>query len=65
MFEKQTHDPEFRVYLAKIYMDTDLDEAEDWIEKAVNNKLSGAETHYVRGVIVGRQASGIVFSALC
>lgn len=46
-------------------MDTDLDEAEDWIEKAVNNKLSGAETHYVRGVIVGRQASGIVFSALC
>jgi tetratricopeptide (TPR) repeat protein len=64
LFEKQKHDPKAMVYLAKIYMNTDLDEAEDWIEKAVKNKLSGAEAHYVRGAIMGRQASGSIFSAL-
>lgn len=64
LFEQQKHNPEAMVYLAKIYMDTDLDEAEDWIEKAVKDKLSGAEAHYVRGAIMGRQASGSIFSAL-
>jgi tetratricopeptide (TPR) repeat protein len=64
LFEKQKHDSQAMVYLAKIYMDTDLDEAEDWIEKAVEGKLGGAEAHYVRGAIMGRQASGSIFSAL-
>jgi tetratricopeptide (TPR) repeat protein len=64
LFEKQKHDPEAMVYLAKIYMNTDLDEAEDWIEKAVKDNLSSAEAHYVRGAIMGRQASGSIFSAL-
>jgi TPR repeat protein len=70
LFEKQKHDPKAMVYLAKIYidmdmdMDMDLDEAEDWIEKAVKDKLSGAEAHYVRGTIMGRQASGSIFSVL-
>jgi hypothetical protein len=66
LFEKQKHDPKAMVYLAKIYMDMDMDidEAEDWIEKVVKDKLSGAEAHYVRGTIVGRQASGSIFSVL-
>jgi hypothetical protein len=64
LFEKQKNDPDALVYLAKIYMDIDLDEAEDWIEKAVKVKLNDAETHYIRGAIMGRQASGSIFSAL-
>jgi tetratricopeptide (TPR) repeat protein len=64
LFEQQKDDPKAMVYLAEIYMDTDLDEAEDWIEKALNAQLNNANAHYVRGAIMGRQASGSVFSAL-
>jgi tetratricopeptide (TPR) repeat protein len=64
LFEEQKNDPIAMVYLAKIYMDTDLDEAEEWIEKAVNINVNDAEAHYVRGAIMGRQASGSIFSAL-
>ena len=64
LFEKQKHDPDAMIYLAKIYMDTDLDEAEDWIEKALKANLKDAEAYYVRGAIMGRQASGSIFSAL-
>jgi tetratricopeptide (TPR) repeat protein len=64
LFEKQKHDPDAMIYLAKIYMDTDLDEAEAWIEKALKANLKDAEAHYVRGAIMGRQASGSIFSAL-
>jgi tetratricopeptide (TPR) repeat protein len=64
LFEKQKEDPRAMVYLAKIYIDVDLDEAENWIEKAVNHKLSTAEAHYVRGRIMARQAAGSIFSAL-
>jgi len=64
LFEKQKEDPKAMVYLAKIYMDVDLDEAEDWIEKALKVKLNDAEAYYVRGAIMGRQASGSIFSAL-
>ncbi|AGH46348.1 tetratricopeptide repeat protein [Paraglaciecola psychrophila] len=52
------------LYLAKIYMDSDLDEAEDWIEQALDVNLNNAEACYVRGAIMGRQASGSIFSAL-
>jgi len=64
LFEKQKHDPDAMIYLARIYMDTDLDEAEVWIEKALKANLKDAEAHYVRGAIMGRQASGSIFSAL-
>ena len=64
LFEKQKDDPKAMVYMAKIYMDTDLDEAEDWIEKAVKGQLNDADAHYVRGAIMGRQAAGSIFSAL-
>jgi tetratricopeptide (TPR) repeat protein len=64
LFEKQKNDPKAMVYLAEIYMDSDLDEAEEWIEKAIEVKSDDAEIHYVRGAIMGRQASGSIFSAL-
>jgi tetratricopeptide (TPR) repeat protein len=64
LFEKQNHNPQAMLYLAKIYMDIDLDDAEDWIEKALNVNANDAEAHYVRGAIMGRQASGSIFSAL-
>ncbi len=64
LFEKQKHNPEAMLYLAKIYMDSDLDEAEDWIEQALKVNLNNAEIYYVRGAIMGRQASGSIFSAL-
>jgi tetratricopeptide (TPR) repeat protein len=64
LFKKQKHNPKAMVFLAKIYMDINLDKAEDWIEKAVSVKLVGAEAHYVRGRIMGRQAGESFFSAL-
>jgi len=64
LFEKQQDDPKAMVHLAKIYMHSDLDEAESWIDKALKVNVNDAETHYIRGAIMGRQASGSIFSAL-
>lgn len=64
LFEKQVGDPQAMFYLAKLYMDLDLDEAEDWIEKVAKVQKNNAEVFYVRGAIMGRQASGSIFSAL-
>lgn len=64
LFQQQKENPKAMVYLAKIYMDIDLDEAEEWIEKALKVNFNDAETHFVRGAIMGRQASGSIFSAL-
>lgn len=64
LFEQQKENPKAMVYLAKIYMDFDLDEAEEWIEKALSITSEDAEAYYIRGAIMGRQASGSIFSAL-
>lgn len=64
LFKEQKNNPDAMLHLANIYLNTDLDEAEDWIEKAVNANVNCAEAYYVRGVIMGRQASGSIFSAL-
>ncbi|MFQ3191214.1 MAG: hypothetical protein ACI936_002351 [Paraglaciecola sp.] len=64
LFKEQKNNPDAMLYLAEIYLNTDLDEAEDWIEKAVKANLNSAEAYYVRGAIMGRQASGSIFSAL-
>lgn len=64
LFESLKNDPKAMLYLAKIYMDIDLDEAEQWIEKALKAQSDNAETHFVRGAIMGRQAGGSIFSAL-
>lgn len=64
LFKEQKNNPDAMLYLAEIYLNTDLDEAEDWIEKAVKANVNSAEAYYVRGAIMGRQASGSIFSAL-
>jgi tetratricopeptide (TPR) repeat protein len=64
LFKAQKNNPDAMLYLAEIYLNTDLDEAEDWIEKAVKTNVNDAQAYYVRGAIMGRQASGSIFSAL-
>jgi tetratricopeptide (TPR) repeat protein len=64
LFKEQKNNPDAMLYLAKIYMDSDLDEAVDWIEQALEVNFNNAEVYYVHGAIMGRQASGSIFSAL-
>jgi TPR repeat protein len=64
LFKAQKNNPDAMLYLAEIYLNTDLDEAEDWIEKAVKTNVNDAQAYYVRGAIMGRQASSSIFSAL-
>ena len=64
LFEKQKHNPRALVYLAKINIAINLDDAEDWIEKAVDIIPNDGEAHYLRGVIMGQQASGSIFFGL-
>jgi TPR repeat protein len=40
LFKEQKNNPDAMLNLAKIYMDTNLDEAEDWIEKAVKADIN-------------------------
>jgi tetratricopeptide (TPR) repeat protein len=56
--------PEALVYLAKIAMNDDPDQAEEWIEKAVKLAPDNAHAHFIRGRVMGQQASNAVFSAL-
>jgi hypothetical protein len=44
------------LYVAEIYLNTNLDEAEGWIEIAVKANVNNAQAYYVRGAIMGRQA---------
>ncbi|WP_289027805.1 tetratricopeptide repeat protein [uncultured Paraglaciecola sp.] len=64
LLKKQDDDPQAMLQLAKIYIASDLDEAEDWIEKAAEKQTDNAEIHYWRGRIMGSQAQNSVFSAL-
>jgi len=56
--------PEALVYLARIAMDDNLDQAEEWIEKAVKLAPDNAQAYFIRGRVMGQQASNAVFSAL-
>jgi tetratricopeptide (TPR) repeat protein len=60
LFKEQKNNPDAMLYLAKIYMDSDLDEAEDWIEQALEVNLNNAEVYYVHGAT----GIGFHFSAL-
>jgi tetratricopeptide (TPR) repeat protein len=42
----------------------DMDDAEETADEAVNTFPNSAELHYLRGVIMGNQAQGSIFSAL-
>jgi len=64
LFIQQENNAEAMLYLAKIYMGRDLDEAEDWIEKAVKKQPDNADAHYFLGRIMGGQAQSSIFSAL-
>lgn len=64
LLESQKSNPEAMLHLAKIYMRTDIDEAEEWIIKAVKKRPDDAESQYILGRIMGIQASSSIFSAL-
>jgi tetratricopeptide (TPR) repeat protein len=64
LFKKSKDQIQSKIYLAKIVMDKDLDDAEDWIDDAVEQNDKNAEAHYVRGIVMGRQASDSFLSAL-
>lgn len=64
LFEKSKNQIQSKIYLAKIMMNRDLDDAEEWIDEAVEQDNDNAEAHYVRGVVMGRQASDSFLSAL-
>lgn len=64
LFEQNKQLIDAKIYLSKIYLETDLDDAEDWIEAAVEQDDDHAQAHFVRGIVMGRQASDSVFSAL-
>jgi tetratricopeptide (TPR) repeat protein len=64
LFEAQKSNPDAMVYLARIYMNTDLDDAEDWIKKAIQKQPNNAFAQYWKGRVMGAQAQDSVFSAL-
>lgn len=64
LFKKNKSQIQSKIYLAKIFMDRDLNDAEDWINDAVEQDDNNAEAHYVRGIVMGRQASDSFLSAL-
>lgn len=49
---------------AQILMEQDLDDAEDFIETAIEDFPAAAELQYLRGRIMGDQAGNAIFSAL-
>lgn len=64
LLEEHAHDVRAQVGLAKLFLDTDLDEAEEWIEKALQQQPENAEVQYILGVVRGYQAQDSIFSAL-
>jgi tetratricopeptide (TPR) repeat protein len=64
LFKKTKDQIQSKIYLEKIFADKDLDDAEDWIDDAVKQDDNNAEAHYVRGIVMGRQASDSFLSAL-
>ncbi len=64
MFSAHDDNPQAMLYLAQAYMQSDLDEAEELIDKAIAAKSKDALYWYWRGRIMGAQAQSSVFSAL-
>lgn len=64
LFEADSSSIQAKIYLARIYMESDLDDAEDWIEEAVEQDNNNAQAHYWRGRVMGQQASESFLSAL-
>ncbi len=53
-----------KLKLAQVYMNVDLDDAEDWIEQAYKQAPEDAPMHFLRGQIMGMQAGNSVFTAM-
>lgn len=51
-------------YQTKILMEIDLDDAEDYIESAIDTFPDAAELQFLRGRVMGQQAGNAIFSAL-
>lgn len=64
LFEASSEQAEAKIYLGRLWLAQDADEAEQWIEQAVTQAPQNSEAHYTRGIIMGRQAGNSVFSAL-
>lgn len=56
--------PTALVYLARLAIEDDLDDAEELIEASFKLDSSNGMTAFYRGMIMGRQASNAIFSAL-
>jgi len=63
-FKKLQGNPEASLYLAQIYMQSDLDESQEWIEEAIAQQPNAAIAHFWRGRIMAAQAQNAIFSAL-
>ena len=65
LFEADADNPTAQLQLAMLYMGSDPDTAEDWIEKALESQPDNAQVYFVRGNIMGAQAQqASVFSAM-
>lgn len=64
LLEKLEPSVEALVLQARIWLDRDLDEAEELIDAAVEQAPNHAGAHYVRGMIMGNQASNSLLSAI-
>lgn len=64
LLQQQQKSEAVLLQLAKIQFHYDLDRAEDWIEQACKAYPNSAEVHYLRGQIMGEQASRAFFSAM-
>lgn len=63
-YQSQDADILAKIKLAQVYINIDLDEAEDWIERARKQDENDPRMHFTRGSIMGQQASNSIFSAL-
>ena len=53
-----------QINLAKIFMSTDIEKAEKWVDKALGQEKKNAEAHYLKGLILGKQAEESTFSGI-
>lgn len=64
LLESIDNNAKANIRLAQLVSANDLDDAEDYINKAVKLAPDNAEAFFIRGSIMGQQASQSIFSAL-
>lgn len=64
LLKRSPDHPVAQIMLARIYIDSDLDEAEKWVERALKGSQEDAEVHYTLAQIKGLQAQSAIFSKL-